>query len=663
MAIVKLSKLSVIGLNETKADVLGSLMKLGVVEINSQENKLADEQWSSLVQKDGDEDAVYSTDVKIAEASSALDTLEKYYKGKKPLIKTRKAVSENEFVSFEENKSKAEALVKETNEAFRKISALRSEENRLNTSIISLKPWAGYDVDLDMKETKSTSIFIGSMPVAVSWETAVSAVDGITDKAVLYKVSEDEKDRFISAVCINEEAEDVLDALRKIGFSPIVFEDIAGKAAENIASFEKELAQVKEDISSREKELSSLAKDKETVEYYYDSLTIKRDKASILSNIVKTKRSFYFDGWCPEASVKDVENILNEKGCYYEFTEPEKDEETPVLLKQSKLAEPFEAITDLYSLPNSKEIDPTPFLAPFYFIFFGLMLSDAGYGLILSVACFILLKKFRLEGLMKKLITLFMYCGISTMFWGIMFGGVFGDFAAVFGRVALGKEIAINPVWFDPVKEPMTLLVFSLILGAIHLFVGMGIKAYMLIKSGHVVDAVCDIFLWYVLLIGLVLFGVGGSLAPAAAVIGKWMSIIGALGILVTGGRSKKGIGKVTGGLGSLYGITSYLSDVLSYSRLLALGLATGVVAQVINTLGSLAGNGIVGTIILIIVVVIGTVFNIAINVLGSFVHSSRLQYVEFFGKFFEGGGVAFNPFSRKTKYVDIVGDSGVKEK
>ena len=395
-----------------------------------------------------------------------------------------------------------------------------------------------------------------------------------------------------------------------------------------------------------------MANDKETVEYYYDSLTIKRDKASILSNIVKTKRSFYFDGWCPEASVKDVENILNEKGCYYEFTEPEKDEETPVLLKQSKLAEPFEAITDLYSLPNSKEIDPTPFLAPFISYSSVLCFPMRDTDLYFPWRALYCLKKFRLEGLMKKLITLFMYCGISTMFWGIMFGGVFGDFAAVFGRVALGKEIAINPVWFDPVKEPMTLLVFSLILGAIHLFVGMGIKAYMLIKSGHVVDAVCDIFLWYVLLIGLVLFGVGGSLAPAAELIGKWMSIIGALGILVTGGRSKKGIGKVTGGLGSLYGITSYLSDVLSYSRLLALGLATGVVAQVINTLGSLAGNGIVGTIILIIVVVIGTVFNIAINVLGSFVHSSRLQYVEFFGKFFEGGGVAFNPFSRKTNML-----------
>ena len=271
------------------------------------------------------------------------------------------------------------------------------------------------------------------------------------------------------------------------------------------------------------------------------------------------------------------------------------------------------------------------------------MLSDAAYGAILTIGSFIILKMFNIEGLMKKIMKLFMYCGISTMFWGIMFGGVFGD---MFG---------ISALWFNPVEDPMTLLVFSLIFGGIHLFVGMGIKAYILIKSGHMVDAVCDIFLWYILLIGLVLFGVGNMITPVLSEIGKYMSIIGAVGILFTGGRSKKGIGKITGGLGSLYGITSYLSDVLSYSRLLALGLATGVVSQVINTLGKMLGGGIVAIVAMVIVFIIGHVFNLAINTLGSFVHSSRLQYVEFFGKFFEGGGTAFNPFKRRTKYVEIV--------
>ena len=178
----------------------------------------------------------------------------------------------------------------------------------------------------------------------------------------------------------------------------------------------------------------------------------------------------------------------------------------------------------------------------------------------------------------------------------------------------------------------------------------------MLIRDGKPLDALFDIGLWYVLLVGLVLFGVGGNIGPAFATAGKYMSIIGVVGILLTGGRQKKGIfGKITGGLGSLYDITSYLADILSYSRLLALGLATGVIAQVINTMGSLAGGGIKGSILLIVVAVFGHLFNLAINALGSFVHASRLQYVEFFGKFYKGGGTAFEPFDKKTKYVDIV--------
>jgi V/A-type H+-transporting ATPase subunit I len=237
-----------------------------------------------------------------------------------------------------------------------------------------------------------------------------------------------------------------------------------------------------------------------------------------------------------------------------------------------------------------------------------------------------------------------------------MFGGYFGDFIPVAAKTLFNKDIVVNAVWFNPIQEPMTLLVFSLILGAIHLFVGMGIKAYILIKDGRPVDALCDIFLWYVLLIGLVLFGIGGSVSAGLAIAGKYMSIVGALGILFTAGRAKKGIvGKLLGGLGSLYGITSYLSDVLSYSRLLALGLATGVISQVINTLGSMAGGGIGGAIVMLVAFVIGHTFNLAINVLGTFVHASRLQYVEFFGKFFEGGGIAFNPFNKKTKYVEII--------
>ena len=256
-----------------------------------------------------------------------------------------------------------------------------------------------------------------------------------------------------------------------------------------------------------------------------------------------------------------------------------------------------------------------------------------------------------------RMIKMFMYCGVSTVFWGALFGGWFGDFFQVAAKTIFNKEITINPIWFNPIEDPTRLLIWSLVFGVIHLFLGMGIKAAMLIKRGQLIDAVCDIFSWYLVILGAAMWLAGGSLSAALVKPGMYMAIAGALILLLTGGRNNKGIGKVTGGLSALYNITSYISDILSYSRLLALGLATGVIATVVNTMGSLMGGGVAGTIVLLVVFVIGHTFNLAINALGAFVHSSRLQYIEFFGKFYEDGGEEFDPFRKNTKYVRLTSD------
>lgn len=655
MAIVELSKLNVIGLNDLKPQILKSLMDIGVVEISNQDAKLNDENWKQLVVRDGDDTTVQNLDSKISMANSALEAISKYDSGKKPLIKTRKPIKETDFEKGLKTKDETEEIILELNLAYKEIIRLKNEENRINTAIIGFQPWVSYKVPLEITGTRFTTVFMGTLPITAVLEEIENQIVPNTTGVVVYKVSSDEQYNYISVVCLHEEKPQVLDVLRVSGFNPITFTDMAGTPVECIDKLNEDLKKVNEEIQSYEKIITDLVNKKETIEMIHDHYVIENSRFKALSQIVKTKTSFYFDGYLPKDKENEVKTALDEFGCYYEFTAPEKGEVTPILLKQNKFSESFQSITDLYSTPSITDIDPTPFLAPFYFMFFGLMLSDAGYGVVLAVSCLILLKKFRLEGMMKRLVTLFMYCGISTAFWGVMFGSYFGDFFPVAAKSVLGIDITINPVWFSPISEPMTLLIFSFILGAIHLFTGMGLKAYILIKTGNTMDAICDIFLWYVLLTGLVLFGVGGSIAPIVATIGQWMSIIGAVGILLTGGRKKTGIGKLTGGLGQLYGITSYLSDVLSYARLLALGLATGVVAQVINTLGSLAGGGIVGAIVMLIAFVFGHTFNMAINVLGSFVHSSRLQYVEFFGKFFDGGGTAFNPFNKKTKYVEII--------
>lgn len=656
MAIVEMSKLSVICLNSRKKKFIKELMDLGVVEISkpmsgSEENVIPE---GTFLANNSAE--VSHLDAQIAAYGAAIDILDSYYDGKKSLFNTRKEVTEEDFIrNVEQNESYVKEIAEKISVLQKKINDNKAEINRLSILIKGLEPWRDFDLPLENTGTKTSTIFTGVVPIKTNTDNLLNAVLEEAPSAVIQKVSSDKIHNYLCFICLKEEKPKVLETLRQFSFTSVVLNDNSGTAAEAISKYEKTTARLNEEIELSVSELKELSKDIEKIEYIYDDLLIKRDRAKAVGDFINTKKVFCFDGWLPVDSIEKVKQVLDKNECYYEISEPIKNEETPIMLKNNKFASPFEAVTVMYSMPLATEVDPTPIMAPFYFLFFGLMLSDAAYGIILSLACFALLKKFKLEGTMKKMVTMFFWCGISTFFWGALFGGWFGDAVAVFSKTFLGREIVINPIWIDPLQEPMTLLIFSLILGAIHMFVGMGMQAYMLIKNGKALDALFDVGLWYMLLIGLVLFGVGSMITPALSSVGKWMALIGAVGIVVTGGRNKKGFGKITGGFGSLYGITNYLSDVLSYSRLLALGLATGVVAKVVNILGSLAGSGVVGIIVFIAVFLFGTVFNLAINALGAYVHSCRLQYVEFFGKFYTGGGKPFEPFVGKTKFVKIV--------
>ena len=656
MAIVEMSKLSVICLNSRKKKFIKELMDLGVVEISkpmsgSEENVIPE---GTFLANNSAE--VSHLDAQIAAYGAAIDILDSYYDGKKSLFNTRKEVTEEDFIrNVEQNESYVKEIAEKISVLQKKINDNKAEINRLSILIKGLEPWRDFDLPLENTGTKTSTIFTGVVPIKTNTDNLLNAVLEEAPSAVIQKVSSDKIQNYLCFICLKEEKPKVLETLRQFSFTSVVLNDNSGTAAEAISKYEKTTARLNEEIELSVSELKELSKDIEKIEYIYDDLLIKRDRAKAVGDFINTKKVFCFDGWLPVDSIEKVKQVLDKNECYYEISESIKNEETPIMLKNNKFASPFEAVTVMYSMPLATEVDPTPIMAPFYFLFFGLMLSDAAYGIILSLACFALLKKFKLEGTMKKMVTMFFWCGISTFFWGALFGGWFGDAVAVFSKTFLGREIVINPIWIDPLQEPMTLLIFSLILGAIHMFVGMGMQAYMLIKNGKALDALFDVGLWYMLLIGLVLFGVGSMITPALSSVGKWMALIGAVGIVVTGGRNKKGFGKITGGFGSLYGITNYLSDVLSYSRLLALGLATGVVAKVVNILGSLAGSGVVGIIVFIAVFLFGTVFNLAINALGAYVHSCRLQYVEFFGKFYTGGGKPFEPFVGKTKFVKIV--------
>ena len=308
-------------------------------------------------------------------------------------------------------------------------------------------------------------------------------------------------------------------------------------------------------------------------------------------------------------------------------------------------------------------------MAVFYYILFGMMLSDAAYGLIMVAVCGFCLWKFKnMELSMRKALRMFFFCGISTTFWGFLYGSFFGDVVGAFSGTFLGQRQDLPPFWFSPLEEPMRMLMFSLLVGVIHIFVALFLGAVQFWKQKRYKDLVYDIVFWYLLVGGLILLllstemfaGIAGiaKLEEPAGTIGSIAAGIGAVGILLTGGReSKNPVKRLLKGAYALYNVTGYLGDILSYSRLLALGLATGVIAQVINSMGTMMGSGPVGLIAFILIFLVGHTINIAINLLGAYVHTNRLQFVEFFGKFFQGGGRKFQPFGVHTKYFKIKED------
>lgn len=658
MSIVKMQKIAVIGLDKQKESIMSKLMDFGAVELSDQKGKLADEEWSSIVSLDDSHEKAMELDAEINRAESVLRFLEKYDTSREPLFKTRRLMKASAAKAIDRQQAQEDIMTVLKLEE--KLRAANEQMNKLEQDEILITPWLGYATPLEMIKTPKAIIHEGIVPTAVDIEGLIEDLEEFGG-IVVKRINADKEFNYIAFICLISQEQEILALLKQRGFSEVYFKGLKGTAKENLERIQGEKEALGTKIKAIEKEVSEKACLRHSIENYCDMIAIDSDKEKIRTKLLKTKTTFYLEGWIPQSLTAKASKLLDEMNCYYGFEEPREDEEVPVLLDNKNFFVPFESITEMYSLPAYRGFDPTSIFAIFYAVFFGMMLSDAGYGIIMAIGCFAVMRKFNIEGNMYKMVKLFFYCGISTIVWGALFGGWFGDIVAVFTRTFMGKEIVLKPLWFNPLDDPMTLLIFSLGLGVIHLFVGMGIKAYMQIKDGKWLDAICDEGFWYLTILGLIAWLGGGMVMPSITPVGMWMSIIGGAGLLLTGGRHNKGFGKVTGGLSNIYNITSYMSDILSYARLLALGLATGVIAQVVNTLGSLFGGGFAGLIALVVIFVLGHTLNLAINVLGAFIHASRLQYVEFFGKFYEDGGEAFNPFRKKTKYIKIEQEEEIK--
>ena len=413
---------------------------------------------------------------------------------------------------------------------------------------------------------------------------------------------------------------------------------------------------------------------REELERTEDYFRVRAQKYRVLGELWQSRTVFFLEGYVPEGAAEKVKaRILERFAAQVEIRDPEAGEQAPVLLKNGRIAESVQGVLESFGLPRRGETDPTAVMWLFYVFFYGMMLADAAYGFLVAASCGILLLHFRkMPETWRRSVKLFFWCGISTLIWGVLFGSYFGDAldvaAEAFWGVRLPEgESLLSAVWFAPIQDPMKMLLYAMLFGLIHLLTGLAIRGLRYLREKRYGDFFCQVVLWYVLLAGLLLLLLPGEifrsvtgirldfpLALTAA--GKILTAAGALGILLFAGRRAKNPAvRLALGAYELYGVTGWLGDVLSYSRLLALGLATGVIASVINQMGVMLGP--VG---FFVVFLAGHLLNMAINLLGAYVHTCRLQYVEFFGKFYEGGGRPFAPFAQETKYVEIKEEMGL---
>lgn len=656
MAIVKMSKLSVIGMNAEKPALLKELMDLGVVEVSGSEGKLQEDAWKELVVKDGDEVSVSAYDKKLARAEAALAVLAEHAAEKAPMFRTRKQVT---VVEYEEQQSHEDEYAKQVEEILtlsERLNTAFADGNAAEALSASLSPWLAYELPLEMTETERLKLSLGVMPPGTDVDSIAKDLAAEGCECTLEELGRDREQCYLSLWYFKEDEDRVLGIVKAKGYANAALGDLKGPVHENMARCAETQAVAAENREVLIAEIREKAEFRRTIEYYCDMMRIRRDEAQVRSRLLTTEETFCFDGWTPKAAAEKVEALLSRYTCWHELTEPEEEDDVPVRLRNSRFITPVEFITQMYALPSWKEIDPTSIFTMFYIVFFGIMFGDVGYGLILCLVSGIMLKRGGLyEGGAYKLMKVLFYSGISSIFWGVMFGSFFGDLIPVFAKTFLGKTVVINPLWLDPAKSPMVFLVFSCGLGVVHLFVGMGIKAYGQIRSGHFLDACKDVFSWYLIVLGLILWLFGTHVSAGAPGIGKIMALTGIAGALLLPLVTNKGAGKALGIWDIYSGVTGNLSDILSYSRLLGLGLASTSIAQVFNFLASMGGKSAVGIAMFIVIGLLGHGLNFAINALGAFVHSCRLQYVEFFGKFYEGGGREFEPFCKDTKYINVI--------
>lgn len=671
MAIAEMRKFRLVGLDSDRAEIMTALSESGVFES------------SPTTEIEGTSDAVSASSESLlterARVSAAIEIVEGALKenpfssnvgSDKRITAKRLFVSHGDIAAVGEKREALGNTVKEIlalgserTEVRSAMHKLVGEENRLRVYLPCTDKFS------DFGETEHTFALLISSRSRETVRALGELAETVSYGEGLYGV-----------VALKRQRPKILDIITGAGCTVCPYSSDKTAAEETEA-----LCSKKEDMEGRDLDLLDMTADYAgmlpDLKLLYDWYSLEAEKAAVAEKCRGTRRTFVIEGWvpaCEEKSLREKLLAITENLEIYS-EEPCEDDTPPTAYNDNKLLAPFQALTDQYSPPSYNEPDPAPFTAIFFFLFFGMMTADAGYGAVLALFSAVLIRVLRPDPGLKNLLALVGICSVSAIIWGVLFGSLFGlDFGSGQFGIGIFDTEATAGLWFNPLEEPLMMLVISLIVGAVHILVGFLFGMYKHFRRGQITDALFDDgfqavtyvgVIMLLLAMGTVLFELDTHAMTVAPDVPLWYSgfdvllfpglivmLVGLLGSVLTRGRKRRGImSKIVSGLGGLYNIVNVLSDVLSYARVFGIALASCAIGYAFNILVEMIGSG--GGVLIVAAAVLAVVlhaFNLAMGVLSAYVHNARLQYLEFYGKFYEGGGRAFAPMGRNTKYARI---------
>lgn len=651
MAIVKMNKFMLLAFENQKKSLLEKLQSFQNVQfLDLSKNETIE---LNQLKSDNASSEISEVEGELSKVKFTIELLSTFSEKPKLLKDLKEGKKSYSYDVLEQinNTSHWREVYSDLKQKDNKINMNHNYITKLKANIEDLKPWESLDTSVEsLNRLKKSKAILGEIPQG-NVDSLRLKLEETTKNYYFEVISSIGRNSYIMVIVHNDEIADIEQLLKSSTFSKIDIQ-CDGIPKEVIKEYKKTIESIKAEnnfIQDSMKEHINKLEEYKIVYEYLSSLLLRLKSTE---NFLKSRNIVAIEGYYPAELHNNFESTLKNilGNDYYLESEAAEGDDVPVKLKNNKVFESFENITSMYSVPKYKEIDPTPLLAPFYIFFFGMMLSDAGYGFVMFVGTLIALTVFNLDDEMRKSVKMFFLLSISTIFWGVMYGSYFGDF------------IKIAPLWMKPDSNVGLLMIVSVVMGLIQIYVGLGIKAYMQIRDKDYFGAFSDVGLWYITLTGAIIWALSAfvdlaSLGVPAVIItiAKYGTIAGMIGIVLTNGRQESSIGAKLGqGFYALYGITSYVGDLVSYTRLAALGLATGFIAYAFNIMVSMVSTSWATVIFGVAIFVVGHIFNLFINALGAYVHTCRLQYLEYFGKFYEGGGTAFEPLKYNSKYFKI---------